>query len=69
MLSLYWLLRLWSDILNNFVIPEAPKFPPKDRKLAAIGLTRLICESTFMLREPLVRTWYANFLCVLYQKT
>jgi len=48
---------LWSDILNNFVIPETPKFPPKDRKLAAIGLTRLICESTFMLQEPLVRSW------------
>jgi len=48
---------LWSNILNNFVIPEAPKFPPKDRKLAAIGLTRLICQSTFMLQEPLVRSW------------
>jgi hypothetical protein len=30
--------KLWSDILNNFVIPEAPKFRPKDRKLVAIGL-------------------------------
>lgn len=49
--------RLWVNILNNFVIPEAPKFPPKDRKLAAIGITRLICESTFMLQETLVRSW------------
>ena len=56
--------RLWSDILNNFVILEAPKFPPKDRKLAAIGLTRLICESTFMLQEPLVRSWYVNFFSI-----
>lgn len=52
--------RLWSTILNNFLIPEAPKVPPKDRKLAAIGITRMICESTFMLQEPWVRSWYIN---------
>lgn len=53
--------QLWSNILNNFLIPEVPKFPPKDRKLAAIGITRMICESTFMLQEPSVRLWSATY--------
>ena len=55
-----FLSRLWSKILNNFLIPEAPNFSTKDRKLAAIGITRMITESTFMLQEPSVRSWYVN---------
>jgi exportin-2 (importin alpha re-exporter) len=34
--------------------------PPKDRKLAAVGLTRMLTQSAFMLQEPSVRAWYAS---------
>lgn len=55
--------RLWSQILANFVIPQVPKMPHKDRKLAVVGLTRMLTQSAFMLQEPSVRAWYAFDLC------
>lgn len=33
--------------------------PTKDRKVAAVGLTRLLTQSQVMLREPAVAQWYA----------
>ena len=33
--------------------------PTKDRKVAAIGLTRLLTQSQVMLREPAVAQWCA----------
>lgn len=51
--------RLWFQILTNFVAPQAPKFPHKERKLAVVGITCLLCHSTLMLEEPSVRAWYA----------
>ena len=35
--------------------------PPKDRKVVAVGLTRLLTQSSYMLREPSVQAWYAMF--------
>ncbi|KJA18706.1 hypothetical protein HYPSUDRAFT_45045 [Hypholoma sublateritium FD-334 SS-4] len=49
--------QLWHQILTNFVAPQAPKFPHKERKLAVVGITRLLCHSTLMLDEPSVRAW------------
>ncbi|TFK31640.1 importin alpha re-exporter [Crucibulum laeve] len=49
--------QLWSQILTNFVIPQAPKVPHKDRKLAVVGMTRLLCESRFMMQQPSVQAW------------
>ncbi|KAJ3501585.1 hypothetical protein NLJ89_g9272 [Agrocybe chaxingu] len=48
---------LWYQLLVNFVIPQAPKFPHKERKLAAVGITRILCESDLMVQEPSVRAW------------
>jgi len=53
--------QLWSQILTNFVIPQAPKFPHKERKLAVVGVTRLLCHSTLMMQEPSVRAWSATY--------
>ncbi|KIJ59904.1 hypothetical protein HYDPIDRAFT_99775 [Hydnomerulius pinastri MD-312] len=53
--------QLWSQILTGFVVPQVPKMPHKDRKVAAVGLTRMLTESTVMLSEPSVRTWPAAF--------
>ncbi|KAI0329277.1 Cse1-domain-containing protein [Cubamyces sp. BRFM 1775] len=53
--------QLWSQVLANFVIPQAPKMPPKDRKVVIVGLTRLLTQSTFMLREPLAQAWPPTF--------
>lgn len=39
------LISLWASILNNIIIPNLPKMPPKDRRIAAIGLTRMLFYS------------------------
>lgn len=51
------LARLWSQILVNFVNPQVPKMPVKDRKLAVIGLTRMLTESKYMTQEPAIQAW------------
>ncbi|KAF8148458.1 importin alpha re-exporter [Crassisporium funariophilum] len=53
--------QLTSALINQFILPQVPKFPVKDRKLAVVGLTRLLYQSTFMLQEPLVRSWSALY--------
>ncbi|CAL1709388.1 unnamed protein product [Somion occarium] len=53
--------QLWSQILTNFVIPQTPKMSPKDRKVAAIGLTRMLTQSEVILREPSMKTWPLAF--------
>ena len=59
--------RLWSQLLTNFIIPEAPKSPPKERKVVIVGLTRLLSQCSLMLQEPRVQSWYvlAPYLPVL----
>ncbi|KAK7436636.1 importin-alpha export receptor [Stygiomarasmius scandens] len=48
---------LWTQILNNFVLPQIPKTPPKDRKLAAVGITRLLFQSRMSIQPPQVQSW------------
>ncbi|KAJ7767471.1 CAS/CSE protein [Mycena maculata] len=52
---------LWSQILTNFVVPQVPLMPQKDRKLAVVGLTRMLTRSVSMLQEPNVQLWPAAF--------
>ncbi|EIN12120.1 importin alpha re-exporter [Punctularia strigosozonata HHB-11173 SS5] len=52
---------LWSQVLTNFVVPQTPKMPPKDRKVAAVGLTRLLTQSEVMFQSPSVNVWPAAF--------
>ncbi|KAJ7695191.1 importin alpha re-exporter [Mycena rosella] len=53
--------RLWSQVLTNFVAPQVPLMPQKDRKLAVVGLTRLLTRSRSMMQEPNVQLWPSTF--------
>ncbi|KAK0194119.1 CAS/CSE protein [Armillaria mellea] len=59
--------NLWSQILINFILPEASKIPVKDRKVAVVGLTRLLTCTQYMLLEPSVRTWSPLFTVLVRQ--
>ncbi|KAI0749865.1 armadillo-type protein [Daedaleopsis nitida] len=61
--------QLWKQLLVNFFIPQAPKSPSKERKVVIVGITRLLTQSTLMLREPLVQAWPPMFqaLATLFQ--
>ena len=48
---------LWSQLLVNFVIPQVPKSPPKERKVVIVGITRLLTQSTLMLQGTLSQAW------------
>jgi len=53
--------RLWSQIMTNFVVPQVPLMPQKDRKLAVVGYTRLLTRSSSMMQEPNVQLWPPAF--------
>jgi len=53
--------QLWSQILDNFIVPQVPKMPNKDKKLAFVGVTRLLTQSSYMLQQPSVNTWPSTF--------
>jgi exportin-2 (importin alpha re-exporter) len=57
LLTKFIFFRLWSQILSNFVVPQAPKFPHRERKLAVVGITRMLCHSTLMVQQPSVQAW------------
>lgn len=59
--------NLWLAILNNFVVPETSRIPVKDRKLAVVGLTRLLTKSTYMLQQPNVQAWPVLFTALVKQ--
>jgi len=53
--------RLWSQILTNFIIPQIPKMPHKDRKLAVVGTIRMLTQSKLMVQQPIILSWPAIF--------
>ncbi|KAF8867606.1 CAS/CSE protein [Infundibulicybe gibba] len=57
--------QLWPQILSNFVVPQVAKLPHKDRKIGAIGLTRMLTKSQYMLREPSVQSWPPAFTALV----
>jgi exportin-2 (importin alpha re-exporter) len=57
--------RLWSQIVSNFVVPQTSKLAVKDRKVAVVGLTRLLTQSAFSLKEPNVKTWLKPLLTTM----
>ncbi|KAH7882920.1 CAS/CSE protein [Phlebopus sp. FC_14] len=58
--------QLWSQILSGFIVPQVPKMPHKDRKVAAVGLTRMLTESSFMLSGPSASTdWPTTFTALV----
>ncbi|KAG1767590.1 CAS/CSE protein [Suillus placidus] len=57
--------QLWSQILVNFIVPQVPKMPHKDRKVAAVGLIRMLTQSTIMLTPPNAQSWPPAFVSVI----
>ncbi|OAX36460.1 Cse1-domain-containing protein [Rhizopogon vinicolor AM-OR11-026] len=57
--------QLWSQILGNFIIPQVPKMPHKDRKIAAVGLIRMLTQSVTMLTPPSAQSWPQAFVAVI----
>ncbi|KAJ3756512.1 CAS/CSE protein [Lentinula raphanica] len=49
--------RLWGQILTNFMLPLVPKMPTKERKMTAVGMTRLLFQSRLFKQEPSVEHW------------
>ena len=45
-------ISLWTSMLNNIIIPSLPKMPPKDRRISAIGLTRMLFYSSITRSAP-----------------
>ncbi|KAL0945218.1 hypothetical protein HGRIS_000730 [Hohenbuehelia grisea] len=52
---------LWSQLVVNFITPQAPKLPHKDRKVAVVGMTKMLTQSSLMLQEPSIQCWPASF--------
>ncbi|KIK60075.1 hypothetical protein GYMLUDRAFT_44063 [Collybiopsis luxurians FD-317 M1] len=48
---------LWGQILSTFVLPLVPKMPHKDRKMAAVGMTRMLFQSRLAVQAPSVQFW------------
>ncbi|KAF8063522.1 CAS/CSE protein [Lyophyllum atratum] len=53
--------NLWSQILLNFIVPQVPLLPTKDRKLAVVGITRLLTQSSYMMQQPTMSAWPPTF--------
>ncbi|EJD01973.1 Cse1-domain-containing protein [Fomitiporia mediterranea MF3/22] len=53
--------QLWSQILGNVVVPQVHKILPKDRKVAIVGLTKMLTQSNVTLAEPAISQWPAAF--------
>lgn len=49
--------RLWSQILVNFVIPQVPLTVPKDQKMVAVGIVRMLVQSEAMRKPEFASTW------------
>ncbi|KAI5449860.1 importin-alpha export receptor [Naganishia albida] len=48
---------LASQILENVILPETRKMPIKDRKVVAVGLTRLLTDGDVLLQPTTVSAW------------
>lgn len=49
--------RLWSQILINFVNPQVPLTVPKDQKVVAVGIVRMLVQSEIMRKPEFASTW------------
>ncbi|KAF8329082.1 Cse1-domain-containing protein [Cantharellus anzutake] len=56
---------LWTSILGNIVLPQLPKFLPKDRKLVTVGLARLLTQCDEMLQPPNSTLWPSTLVALL----
>ncbi|KZT24288.1 hypothetical protein NEOLEDRAFT_1179287 [Neolentinus lepideus HHB14362 ss-1] len=52
---------LWTNVLKNVILPQVSKMPPRDRKLTAIGLTRMLTHSEKAVEPGIVNAWPLAF--------
>ncbi|KAF9074712.1 importin alpha re-exporter [Rhodocollybia butyracea] len=48
---------LWPQILSNFILPLVPKMPHNERKVTAVGITRMLFQSQLSVQPPSVQHW------------
>jgi len=48
---------LWPNVLKNIILPQVPKMPAQDRKLIAVGLTRMLTHSEKAVQPGIIETW------------
>jgi len=48
---------LWSQILINFVIPQMSLTVPKDQKVVAVGIVKMLVQSGVMHKPEFASTW------------
>jgi len=48
---------LWSQILLNFVIPQVPLTAPRDQKVVAVGIVRMLVQSEIMRKPEFASVW------------
>lgn len=48
---------LLAGILQGVILPEMQKIAERQRKIVAVGITRLLTHSSLMTNEPLVKVW------------
>ncbi|KAF9259931.1 Cse1-domain-containing protein [Marasmius fiardii PR-910] len=56
---------LWSQITNNFIIPQLERFSAKDKKPAEMGMIRMLFRSERFLQPPSVQSWPAAFTSLI----
>ncbi|KAG7096402.1 hypothetical protein E1B28_003845 [Marasmius oreades] len=56
---------LWLQIVNNFVITQFDKITPKDKKLAEVGMVRMLFRSESFLQSPSVQAWPIAFTSLI----
>jgi exportin-2 (importin alpha re-exporter) len=48
---------IFGGILQGIILPQVVKIPVRDRKVVAVGMTKLLTQSTTMLSPPLSTSW------------
>ncbi|KAE8270973.1 hypothetical protein A4X09_0g1365 [Tilletia walkeri] len=48
---------LLPSLLQGIILPEMQKIAERQRKIVAVGMTRLLIHSSLMLSEPTVKVW------------
>lgn len=53
----FYIGRLWANLFGHILLPEIPRIPTKNRKLAVVGLTRLLTQCTLMRQGSNSQLW------------
>lgn len=56
---------LFAQLLAGVILPDVQKVLPRQKRVVAAGLSRLLVESTLMLEQPLMSTFGAALTAVL----